>query len=67
VLLFFDRDTRGQAFVRLASAVLPEGFLILGAGETVVGQTDRFVPTARRSSFFEPLAPPRAAALQKIA
>jgi chemotaxis protein methyltransferase CheR len=67
VLLYFDRDTRGQAFVRLASAVLPEGFLILGAGETVVGQTDRFVPTARRSSFFEPLAPPRAAALQKIA
>ena len=54
VLLYFDRDTRSRAFDRLAGAVLPDGFLMLGAGETVVGQTDRFVPTARRASFFEP-------------
>ena len=67
VLLYFDRDTRSQAFVRLASAMLPEGFLMLGAGETAVGQTNRFVPTARRASFFEPRVLPGMAALKIIA
>jgi chemotaxis protein methyltransferase CheR len=56
VLLYFDRPTRSEAFGRLAGAVMPDGFLMLGAGETVVGQTDRFVPTARRASFFEPVS-----------
>ncbi|AOL95742.1 CheR family methyltransferase [Porphyrobacter sp. LM 6] len=61
VLLYFDQSTRAEAFARLASATMPDGFLMLGAGETVVGQTDRFGPTAKRASFFEPLvqvAPP---------
>jgi chemotaxis protein methyltransferase CheR len=65
VLLYFDRQVRTQAFARLSSAVMPDGFLMLGAGETAVGQTDRFVPSARRASFFEPAG--QAAALQKIA
>ena len=56
VLLYFDRATRSAAFERLASAVAPDGFLMLGAGETVVGQTDRFTPSPRRASFFEPQA-----------
>ena len=67
VLLYFDRQVRGTAFARLSGAVMPDGFLMLGAGETVVGQTDRFVPTSRRASFFEPVTPPLPAALQKIA
>lgn len=67
VLLYFDRATRADAFARLASAITPDGFLMLGAGETVVGQTDRFVPTARRASFFEPLPPLTVAGLRKIA
>lgn len=54
VLLYFDRTTRAAAFERLASAVAPDGFLMLGAGETVVGQTDRFMPSPDRASFFEP-------------
>ncbi len=56
VLLYFDRPTRAAAFDRLASAVAPDGFLMLGAGETVVGQTDRFLPSPHRVSFFEPQA-----------
>ncbi|WDA41695.1 CheR family methyltransferase [Erythrobacter sp. BLCC-B19] len=67
VLLYFDRPTRSAAFNRLSSAVMPDGFLMLGAGETVVGQTDRFVPTSRRASFFELASPAAAASLQKIA
>jgi chemotaxis protein methyltransferase CheR len=57
VLLYFDRKTRSAAFDLLANAVAPDGFLMLGAGETVIGQTDRFSPSPQRASFFEPLAP----------
>jgi chemotaxis protein methyltransferase CheR len=67
VLLYFDRQVRHAAFDRLASAVMPDGFLMLGAGETVVGQTDRFIPTSRRASFFEPITAPLPAAFRKIA
>lgn len=67
VLLYFDRATRTEAFARLASAVMPDGFLMLGAGETVVGQTDRFAPTSRRASFFEPSGAKDAPARLKIA
>lgn len=67
VLLYFDRPTRTEAFARLAGALAPDGFLMLGAGETVVGQTDRFVPTSRRASFFELAAPAHAGALRRIA
>jgi chemotaxis protein methyltransferase CheR len=44
VLLYFDRPTRRRAFDRLASALAPDGRLMLGAGETTVGQTDAFSP-----------------------
>ena len=65
VLLYFDRETRSAAFTRLASAMMPDGFLMLGAGETVVGQTNRFLPTSKRASFFELPQPPQAAHLRK--
>ena len=61
VLLYFERETRSTAFDRLANAVAPDGFLMLGAGETVIGQTDRFSPSPQRASFFEPIAPVREA------
>jgi len=47
VLLYFDGPNRARAFDRLASALAPDGRLLLGAGETVMGQTDRFAPDAR--------------------
>jgi chemotaxis protein methyltransferase CheR len=39
VLLYLNAEKRGQAFDRLASAMAPDGALMLGAGETVIGQT----------------------------
>ena len=65
VLLYFDRKTRSAAFDLLANAVAPDGFLMLGAGETVIGQTDRFSPSPQRASFFEPLAPASEARLRR--
>lgn len=44
VLLYFDRPTREKAFERLAMALAPDGRIMLGAGETTVGQTELLVP-----------------------
>ncbi|MEA2999820.1 MAG: chemotaxis protein methyltransferase CheR [Sphingomonadales bacterium] len=43
VLLYFSQAARGEAFARLSSAAAPDAVLMLGAGETVIGQTDAFV------------------------
>ena len=43
LLLYFAPDMRRLAFNRLAEAIAPDGALMLGAGETVIGQTERFV------------------------
>lgn len=42
VLLYFGASERRAAFSRLAEACAPDGALMLGAGETVIGQTDCF-------------------------
>jgi len=39
VLLYLNADTRAQAFERLTQALVPDGWLMLGAGETVIGST----------------------------
>ncbi len=43
ILLYFTPEMRRLAFTRLAEAIVPDGTLMLGAGETVLGQTERFV------------------------
>jgi len=53
VLLYFDPATREKAFARLASAMNHGGYLMLGAGETVVGQTSAFKPSSQRISLYE--------------
>ena len=41
VLLYLNAEKRRAAFDRMASAMAPDGWLMLGAGETVIGQTKR--------------------------
>ena len=38
VLLYLEEKTRRKAFDRLSGALAPDGWLMLGAGETVIGQ-----------------------------
>jgi len=52
VLLYFDSQTRQLAFDRLADAMVPSGYLMLGAGETVIGNTRRFRPIPDRTSLY---------------
>jgi chemotaxis protein methyltransferase CheR len=54
VLLYFSGALRKRVFDTMAQAVLPGGFLVLGAGETVIGQTGHFAPSARFRGFYQP-------------
>lgn len=68
VLLYFAPDMRRLAFNRLAQAVADDGTLMLGAGETVLGQTDRFVPDSEHRGLYRPAAAaPVAARSAKVA
>lgn len=53
VLLYLSTDLRRSTFDTLASAIRPDGALVLGAGETVIGQTDRFAPSKRWRGLYD--------------
>jgi len=44
VLIYFDRETKADILERIAAQMPSDGFLILGAAETVIGITDAFEP-----------------------
>ncbi|MFV2034678.1 MAG: protein-glutamate O-methyltransferase CheR [Halocynthiibacter sp.] len=44
VLIYFDRETKADILARIAAQMPLDGFLILGAAETVIGITDVFEP-----------------------
>lgn len=54
VLLYFSLELRRRVFERLAQVLRPDGVLVLGAGETVIGQTDMFKPSQRFRGLYEP-------------
>jgi chemotaxis protein methyltransferase CheR len=53
VLMYLTAATKPGVFERLALALKPEGSLVLGAGETVIGQTRLFEPSKRYRGFYE--------------
>ncbi len=52
VLLYLSPALRRQVLDRLAGALRPDGLLVLGAGETVIGNGDAFTPSARLKGFY---------------
>jgi len=52
VLIYFDQDTKAGIFRRLAKAFEPDGMLLLGAAETVVGISDAFRPHPDRRGLY---------------
>ncbi len=54
VLLYFSAERRRAVFDRLSSAIAPDGMLMLGAGETVLGQTEAFQPDGRLRGVYRP-------------
>jgi chemotaxis protein methyltransferase CheR len=57
VLLYFSPEVRRQVFDTLFSAIRPGGLLVLGAGETVIGQTEHFTPSERFRGFYRAVEP----------
>ena len=57
VLIYFDQDTKIGVLNRLARQMPSDGFLVLGAAETVVGLTDAFKPMADRRGLYVPNTP----------
>ena len=53
VLLYLSTDTKAEVFPKIAKAMKPGGVLVMGAGETVIGQTSAFAPSKRFRGFYE--------------
>ena len=54
VLIYFDQETKISVLNRIARLLDPEGFLVLGAAETVVGLTEAFKPLADKRGLYTP-------------
>ena len=54
VLIYFDQDTKVGVFTRLAKQMEADGYLALGAAETVVGLTDVFKPYPEKRGLYRP-------------
>ena len=54
VLIYFDQDTKINIFDRMAKIIEPDGMLMLGAAESVVGITDAFRPVADKRGLYQP-------------
>lgn len=56
VLLYLNAERRAQVFDRMANAMASDGWLMLGAGETVIGQTSRFEADPDARGLYRPVA-----------
>jgi chemotaxis protein methyltransferase CheR len=56
VLIYFDQTTKVGVLERLARITESDGYLVLGAAETVVGLTEVFKPVAERRGLYSPNA-----------
>jgi len=54
VLIYFDQDTKAAIFERLVKQLEPDGMLMLGAAESVVGITDAFKPCPEKRGLYRP-------------
>ena len=54
VLIYFDQQTKIDVLNRIARVMISDGYLSLGAAETVVGLTESFIPLADRRGLYTP-------------
>jgi chemotaxis protein methyltransferase CheR len=56
VLIYFDQETKTDLLTRMARQILADGYLVLGAAETVVGLTHAFRPVPDKRGLYAPAA-----------
>jgi chemotaxis protein methyltransferase CheR len=61
VLIYFEPATKLDVLTRIGRVLRPDGFLVLGGAETVVGLTDDFRPVPSLRSIYSLAAPALAA------
>ncbi len=54
VLIYFDQETKTGVLNRIGKLLDPDGYLVLGAAETVVGLTDAFKPIPDKRGLYAP-------------
>jgi chemotaxis protein methyltransferase CheR len=54
VLIYFDQDTKTGVLNRIARQMPADGYLVLGAAETVVGLTEAFKPLSDKRGLYVP-------------
>jgi len=54
VLIYFDQETKTDVLNRLGRVIAHDGYLVLGAAETVVGLTDRFKTVPDKRGLYVP-------------
>lgn len=59
VLIYFDQAAKINVLDRMADMIEGDGYLLLGAAETVVGITERFSPVADKRGLYAPNAATR--------
>ena len=52
VLLYFDVSTKRDILARLSRALAPDGFLLMGSAETVIGLSEAFTPHQEHPTLF---------------
>lgn len=54
VLIYFDQTTKTEVLDRIARVIVPDGYLVLGAAETVIGLTSSFRPIPDKRALYGP-------------
>jgi chemotaxis protein methyltransferase CheR len=54
VLIYFDHATKLDVLARVRAVTAPDGYLVLGAAETMVGLGDTFAPMTERRGLYRP-------------
>lgn len=65
MLMYLGEDKRVQVLDAIAARIADDGILMLGAAETVIGQTQKFKSSPEFRGFYEPMT--RAATQSMIA
>lgn len=61
VLIYFDQPTKAKVLAGVASRLAPDGYLLLGAAETVLGITENFKPVPTKKGLYALTGAPAAA------
>lgn len=67
VLIYFDVETKGKVLAAIRNQTAADGYLVLGAAETVMGITEMFVASPGSPGLYQPAAPRRVGEFSRIA